>query len=261
MNNDIKAFFTSQSEELAARAKRVRRLIGDAHWYTDGALKEALVVEFLRQRLPAGMEARRGFVLSRDLSDRSREQDCVIFDRQVSAPVFEAVDFQMVNPQGVCGLISVKTKLQKTEFLDAAQGIVSALKIVAQDSLAGNPFLSIFFFDEDPRAKDDTVVGWVAEFVKGEGWPLRRRDPIGGDQILGPLLAFTLNDRCFRIDYSQIDQRTSVRLYTTPANISAAVFLHQAETSCLNCRKPGATTAWEVLDDSSIATLTSNVCL
>lgn len=256
---DLKAFFESQSRELAAKANRVRQLIGDTHWYTDGAFKEAILLEAIRQRLPAGMDAHRGFVLSADLSGSSKEQDCIVLDRHASAPIFEAVDFRMVNPHGVSALVSVKTKLKKEEFVDATVGLASALQVIAKEPLAGNPFIAVFFFDEDARVKDDTLIGWAKDLAQNVGWPARRTDALDGDIALGPLLVFTLHNRCFRID-ADADHKLRIRLYSLP-DISSAVFLHLLEKACFEHRKTTAVAAWNVLDDASVATLTATADL
>jgi len=107
MNVEQLTFFRSLSAELAAQASRVRQLIGDVHWYTDGALKEALLLDAIRRRIPFGTVARRGFVLSDDLTKCSTEQDCLIQDRALSSPVFEAVDFHM-SPPGLLGTTSTR---------------------------------------------------------------------------------------------------------------------------------------------------------
>ena len=46
------SYLAISSQELEARAQRVRTLIGDAHWLSDGNHKEALLREFLRRYLP-----------------------------------------------------------------------------------------------------------------------------------------------------------------------------------------------------------------
>lgn len=250
---DFRAFFESQSQELAAKAKRVRNLIGDRHWYTDGAFKEALLLEAIRQRLPAGVEAKRGFVLSRELTECSTEQDCVIADRMAGVPVFEAVDFHLVQPQRVVALLSAKTTLKKGEFLDAMEGIASALRIVAADPLAANPFLAAFFFDEDSHVKDETLVEWIKELVPAVGWPICRKDPVDGDQVLGPLWLFTLHDRCMRLDH--VDESPRIRIYSI-RNVAAAILLHLLETATFEFRDKAPSAAWSILDDESIGQLT-----
>lgn len=53
--NDLE-YLESWSNELIARASRVRQLIGSRHWLSDGHHKEMLVREFLKRYLPVTLE-------------------------------------------------------------------------------------------------------------------------------------------------------------------------------------------------------------
>jgi hypothetical protein len=259
MKGDHIGFFRSQSIELAAKAKRVRNLIGDRHWYTDGAFKEALLLDAVRLRLPSGMEARRGFVMSDDLSDCSTEQDCLIVDRLSSVPIFEAVDFHMVAPRSVAAIISVKTKLQKAEFIDAAKGVASALQLIASDALAGNPFAALFTFDEDTATRDETIADWIRELLAKKVFPIIRSDPIDGERALSPFYAFTLHDRCVKVQFFP-DGNARVLFYKIN-DVSAAVFLYLLERGTFEARNVHPVAAWSALDDDRVATLTSTTAL
>jgi hypothetical protein len=253
------AFFLSQTEELVAQADRVRSLIKDSHWYTDGAFKEALLLDSVRRRLPMGMQARRGFVLSDDFAECSKEQDCIIHERLNATPVFEAVDFQIVKPTGVVGLVSVKTKFHKDEFLDALRGLVSALKIIAEQSGSQVPFIGAFFFDQDASVQDKTVDGWVKELFEDHTLPVIQRSSLDGDRAMAPMYLATLRNKFVRIDCGTEPQVRTLQYDI--ANLASALFLYLLERSSLGSRDASAFAAWADLEHPSVARLTSDSLL
>lgn len=258
MNNEQLAFFQSQSNELAARANRVRQIIGDAHWYTDGAFKEALLLDAIRARLSAGFIARRGFVLSHNLSVCSKEQDCVIHDRTKEAPIFEAADFHMVSPVAVSAIISVKTRLNKGEFQDALAGLASAANILALSPHAPNPFIGLFSFESESGAQDQTVMEWIRDLFSHGVLPIIRRDPLQGDRALGPFWVLTLYDRCIKLVFNS-NGGARCTFYRV-ANVAAATFLFVLERTLAEFRG-GGDSPWNVLEDPGVATMTHAVDL
>ena len=79
-------YLRSLADELRAQSQRVRDLIGDAHWLTDGFHKEFLLAEIIRRHLPGSHIAGRGFVVSPShLEVRSREQDILVVDTSCEA--------------------------------------------------------------------------------------------------------------------------------------------------------------------------------
>ena len=253
------SFFRSQTEEFVAQAERVRSLIKDAHWYTDGAFKEALLLDAIRRRIPMGMQARRGFVLSDDFSDCSKEQDCVVHERHNTTPVFEAVDFQIVKPPGVVALVSVKTKFHKEEFVDALRGLASALKIVADEPGSRVPFVGAFFFDEDATVQDKTVEGWVQQLFEERTLPVIQYSSLEGDRAMAPIYLATLRNKLVRIDCGTDPQVRTLQYRI--ANLASALFLYLLERSCLATRDAGAAAAWADLEHASVAQLTSDSVL
>src|SRR5205809_700262 len=87
MKRDPFACLESWSDELISRAQRVRRLISDAHWLSDGLHKEELVRQFLHQYLPPSIRVSRGFVVPADSgSPVSREIDVLLTDSNGEPP-------------------------------------------------------------------------------------------------------------------------------------------------------------------------------
>src|SRR4051812_43930803 len=62
MTRDLLKYQESLALELRASMDRVRHLIGEAHWLTDGEHKESVLRQVLRTRLPDSTAVGRGFV-------------------------------------------------------------------------------------------------------------------------------------------------------------------------------------------------------
>lgn len=87
MLRDPLACLESWSDELLSRASRVRNLIGDAHWLSDGHHKEELVRAYLVRHLPKAYRISRGFICSTDAKTRvSPEIDVLITDEAAELP-------------------------------------------------------------------------------------------------------------------------------------------------------------------------------
>lgn len=105
---DINSHLKSLSSEIDALKNRVRDLIDDAHWLTDGEWKESVLRTMLRRYLPANIGVGRGFVVRPDSC--SRQIDILLYD--TAKPVlYRDGDLVMVTPDAVEGIIEVKATL------------------------------------------------------------------------------------------------------------------------------------------------------
>lgn len=124
---DHRKYLSSLADELLSQADRVRNLIGSRHWLSDGQHKEAILVSVLERHLPAGVLARRGFIVNPDDPDRiSREQDVIVVDTSAEAPVFARGDFVVALSSCVLATISVKTTMDRNSLRDTCDVLASA---------------------------------------------------------------------------------------------------------------------------------------
>lgn len=138
------AYLRSISMELQSRASRIRHLIGDSHFLTDGHHKEYLLHGVLGRFLPEGVVCSRGFVVrDQNLEFRSKEQDLLIVDVRRSAPLFFESGVLVTFPENVVASISVKSTLDSTNLKDALVGLGSIPRI---DS-SFQPWLGVFAFN------------------------------------------------------------------------------------------------------------------
>ena len=85
----LQTLLESWSGELSARANRIRLLIGDAHWLSDGMHKEQILEDFIATRLPDGMGTGHGFLLDLRADLCSNEIDLFVRNRVHCAPLLD----------------------------------------------------------------------------------------------------------------------------------------------------------------------------
>lgn len=156
---DIGAFLDSWSDELAAQAKRVRQLIGDAHWLSDGNHKEAVLRSFLRKYVPTMYSVLTGFAVNPESQLRlTRQQDVLICDLANHSPLLIEDSFAIVPSACVAGYIEVKSSLTSSDLQDAL-GAVSQSSAVLSGQLH-TPWRAIFFFSNH-SSSNLQFKGWV----------------------------------------------------------------------------------------------------
>lgn len=138
-------YFRSLTDETDALKNRVRYLIEDRHWQTDGEWKESLIRQVLRRYLPASVSVGRGFVVT--AAHSSHQLDILIFDS--SKPVlFRDGDLAFVTPDAVIGAIEVKSRTTPVLFADAAAKLGEDMALV-RSSPNANAFAGIFAFEAE----------------------------------------------------------------------------------------------------------------
>ena len=140
MNNEI--YFRSITDEVNALQNKVRNFITN-HWPTDGQWKESVLRTILRRHLPQTISIGTGFIVSE--TKTSNQIDILLYDN--SKPVlFKDNEFVIVTPDGVRGIIEVKTSAVKSDL----ESIFSKLA----DDIAMIPtghsdcrFFGVFFYE------------------------------------------------------------------------------------------------------------------
>lgn len=119
MKRNSKQCLESWADELRSRNARVRDLIGDAHWLSDGHHKEELIREFLAKYLPARFRINRGFI-STAFPDEppSGEIDILISDTESEIPWFLEGNLSIVPPRSAVAQIHIKTEFNTKELAD-----------------------------------------------------------------------------------------------------------------------------------------------
>jgi hypothetical protein len=172
MKPDFGAYLESWTNELYSRADRVRQLIGDAHWLSDGHHKEGIIREFLARHLPPNLNIHRGFVRTVGGSQQcSPENDILISDFSAHPPYFFEGDLQIVPPSSVVAHLEIKTAFGKTAIKDALLNVVQTRRILRLAAKFEKTWSGIYFFQND-RATDsfhETVETAIKEIFNESG--------------------------------------------------------------------------------------------
>lgn len=153
---DRLAYLRSLGEELDAQASRVRNLIGDAHWPSDGLHKEALLRGILARHLPADATAATGFIV--DPLARlapSTQQDILILDRR-EPPLFQQGGLTVSSPSAALALIEVKSAFRADSLHTALSGLLTR-DVLYSSATGAAPWLGIYFFDAEQSASLDSI--------------------------------------------------------------------------------------------------------
>jgi hypothetical protein len=154
-------YFTSLSQELDSQARRVRQLIGSAHWGHDGRHKELLLIDLIRRHCPSSVLVSTGFVISsNDFETRSAEQDILVVDTSREAPLFHQGDLVVTFAHTVLAAISVKTNMEAGSLKDTIDGLRTVREVARDAGLkAEQIWCGGFFFEiAESWSKDHKLI-------------------------------------------------------------------------------------------------------
>jgi hypothetical protein len=140
----INDYFQSITAEVESLRDRVRYLIKNRHWQTDGEWKESVVRQVLRRHLPASAHVGRGFVVT--VRWVSRQIDILVFD-STKPVLFRDGDLVFVTPDVVFGVIEVKSRATPQIVAMAAKKLSTDMKIIRQHPNI-KAFAGIFAFQD-----------------------------------------------------------------------------------------------------------------
>jgi len=187
---DIALYLKSISAECQALKGRVRDLIDDHHWATDGAWKESVLRAMISRTIPATYSVASGFVITED--GPSTQIDVLIYDNSIPV-LYKGGDLVFVPPTACAAIIEVKTTLDTAQFQGTVAKVANICELIRRYEPRRPLFSGIFAYDGHPtprrilehidRAADGQegrIVNHVSigtsSFVKY--WPY---DPVSGD--------------------------------------------------------------------------------
>jgi len=147
---NFKEYHKSIAHELDTVKDRIRYLIGDRHWQSDGEHNEAILRKVLRNHLAQMVEVGRGFVCAEH--GTSSQIDILIIHRN-KPTLFREGETLLVTPDAVAAIIEVKTRVQNhlNEVLgDLAENAELVRKV--------NPACVVGLFAFEPLERQDAHI-------------------------------------------------------------------------------------------------------
>lgn len=124
---DMIAYHQSILGELNSLKDRIRNLMDEPNWLTDGEWKESVLRSVLRRHLPDNIHIGRGFVFTP--ARCSSQIDILIYD--ASCPVvFRDGDLVFVTPDAVKAIIEVKSRATNAIVSESVEKLVNNLDLV-----------------------------------------------------------------------------------------------------------------------------------
>lgn len=151
-------YLKSWSTEFDATCNRVRDLIGDAHWLTDGHHKEKLLKNFLERYIPSGLTVSNGFIFNPwSPNNVSGEIDLMILDHSKHPPIFSEHSVAIVFPESVKAIIHVKSSFNATELKDICKSNNNICNVINEGNCK-HPAIFSFFFSIKPKSIPETTI-------------------------------------------------------------------------------------------------------
>lgn len=159
IRQDFLAYQESISGELQIAKDRVRNLIGERHWQTDGEHKEEIVRSVLRVHLPESFRIGKGFVcyppsgLSAPASEGSSSSQIDILITSKNTPtLYKQDDLVFVTADTVRGIIEVKTALRQGTSPQSTQQVLRKLaneagQIRKRAGIGSNSWVGLFVYN------------------------------------------------------------------------------------------------------------------
>lgn len=141
---NIEDYFISLSEECRTLKDRVRMLIKDQHWPTDGEWKESVLRNMIRRSAPNNLTIGRGFVVDHDRC--SAQIDVLVYDNTFPV-LYREGDLVFVTPSSCRAIIEVKSRLNATQFKKAAEKLADDAEFIRQRGIGIPLFTGLFSYE------------------------------------------------------------------------------------------------------------------
>ena len=140
-------YYKSLSSEMMALQNRVRELVADAHWLTDGEHKETVFRQALRRIAPRNLAVGRGFIVAPNSDYVSTQIDVLVYDDTYPVRYREG-DLVIIPPAACRAVVEVKTKLtNRATFRRHAEKQVLLLRELRGAGAEQEVFSGLFYFE------------------------------------------------------------------------------------------------------------------
>ncbi|MBZ4646927.1 MAG: hypothetical protein JG777_2416 [Clostridia bacterium] len=147
---DLLNYYKSIGEEICSTKDRIRFLMNNTHFLTDGELKESILRQVIRRYLPEHIKIARGFIHNGEAC--SSQVDVLIYDSKYPV-LFKEGDLVFVTPDSVRAVIEVKARQNITDL----RYTLSKLNQIAELVSDINCFFGLFSYDYERKYNRDLI--------------------------------------------------------------------------------------------------------
>ena len=167
MVDSYRDFLDSWATEIESRAKRVRNLIGDKHWLSDGQHKEYLIREFLARYLQSPIRVGHGFIHTH-IPDVpcSPEIDVLITNSAKHPLFFDEGGLQVASVKSVRAAIEIKTTFSVPELTQALKRIAYVRYLLHEERVSDDVWLGAIFYQSKPGKCPISVLDKIEKIYK-----------------------------------------------------------------------------------------------
>jgi len=114
-------------QEFDALKNRIRYLMDDPHWLTDGEWKESILRQILKRQLPEDVGVGRGFIIT---DQRCSKQIDILVYNTAYPMVFRDGDLVFLHPDAVYAMMSVKSTADNSVVSKAIDELLYNLEVL-----------------------------------------------------------------------------------------------------------------------------------
>ena len=167
MTEPYKDFLDSWAKEIESRAERVRTLIGNRHWASDGHHKEFLIREFLARYLPPSFRVGHGFVRTHLPNVTcSPEIDILVTNPGRHPLFFDEGGLQIAPVKSLRAAVEVKSTFGSTELIQTLQRIARIRHLVDAERASNDVWLGAVFYNTNSQVNADSVIKMIERCYK-----------------------------------------------------------------------------------------------
>ncbi|MFA6568638.1 MAG: DUF6602 domain-containing protein [Victivallales bacterium] len=174
MERNFEEYHKSIAAEITSIKNRIRNLIGNSHWLTDGEHKEAIIRRILRDHIPEIHMVGTGFVC---FPDGNSSQIDILITRRDKPKLFTDGELTIITADAVDAIIEVKTNQSISAIKDTLKKLsidISRIRKNGSPSCKAGLFIYetmdctdkhmrvLAIIKEITNANLDNVINWVA---------------------------------------------------------------------------------------------------
>ena len=157
----VDEYFESLSGEFEALKNRVRCMIGDSHWPTEGGWKESVLRKAVRDKIPSSVDVASGFLVAPRASGgllesrgTSRQIDLLVYDSMTPA-LFKDGGMAIIQPNSARAIVEVKSKIESRGHLeDTLKKLAENAEFIYHNTSDSDlqthaPFVGLFAYEWD----------------------------------------------------------------------------------------------------------------